>query len=410
MIKLFRYVIILCAIPVLAISSNAFAQTCAAGKTSVQILGSAGPFITPDRASSSYLLWVGGKAKMLVDMGGGAYLRFGQSKAKLSDLAMVGISHLHPDHVSDLPALLWLSHRMRKNPLPIFGPSAGKGVPSPRGIDYAPEFSTFLSRLFDPKTGAFMVMGGTLGTKKRNGVRLDVGVIDVLKSEPSAVFEGQGLKVTAIGIPHANMPTLAYRVETSDGSVVFSSDQTGTCFYAPEFSTFLSRQFDPKTGAFMVMGGTLGTKKRNGVRLDVGVIDVLKSEPSAVFEGQGLKVTAIGIPHANMPTLAYRVETSDGSVVFSSDQTGTNPKFIDFAKNANVLIMHMQTPVGAKNVLHAAPAVVGRVAQAAQVGRLIVSHIGPKGAKLKAAIAEVKKTYKGPVTIGADLQCTPVAG
>ena len=64
---------------------------------------------------------------MLVDMGGGAYLRFGQSGAKLSDLALIAISHLHPDHVSDLPALLWLSRQVRKEPLPIVGPSAGQG-------------------------------------------------------------------------------------------------------------------------------------------------------------------------------------------------------------------------------------------------------------------------------------------
>jgi len=42
-------------------------------------------------------------------MGGGAFLRFGQAQAKLSDLSLIAISHLHPDHVSDLPALLWLS-------------------------------------------------------------------------------------------------------------------------------------------------------------------------------------------------------------------------------------------------------------------------------------------------------------
>lgn len=59
-----------------------------------------------DRASTSYLLWVGNEAKVLIDMGGGAFLRFGQSGANLRDLTVVGISHLHPDHVSDLPALL----------------------------------------------------------------------------------------------------------------------------------------------------------------------------------------------------------------------------------------------------------------------------------------------------------------
>ena len=314
MINLFRNAIIISSIFLLGFMSQASAQTCAPGKTTVQILGSAGPFPTPDRASASYLLWEGGKAKMLVDIGGGAYFRFGQSEAKLSDLAMVGISHLHPDHVADLPALLWLSHAMRKKPLPIFGPNAGKGVPSARGFDYAPDFPEFLSRLFDSKKGAFMVMGGTLGTQKRNGVLLDIGVIDVLKSEPSAVFEGEGIKVTALGIPHANMPTLA-----------------------------------------------------------------------------------------------YRVETADGSVVFSSDQNGTNQNFAEFAKSADILVMHMQIPVGAKHPLHAAPEVIGRIAQKAGARQLILSHIGTSGAELEASIAEIQTLYNGKVTLGADLQCTPIS-
>jgi ribonuclease BN (tRNA processing enzyme) len=82
---------------VLAIPSGASAQSCAAGPLTVQILGSGGPAINRDRASASYLLWVGGQAKLLIDMGGGAYPRFGQSLAKTSDLALVAISHLHPD-------------------------------------------------------------------------------------------------------------------------------------------------------------------------------------------------------------------------------------------------------------------------------------------------------------------------
>lgn len=296
---------------VLGASSGASGQSCAPGPVTVQILGSGGPAINPERASTSYLLWVGGQARMLIDMGGGAYLRFGQSQAKLSDLALVAISHLHPDHVSDLPALLWLSHLVRKEPLPIVGPSAGKKVAGPAGNDVAPDFSEFLARLFDDKNGAFQVMGGTLG--------------------------GNG----------------------------------------------------------------------NGVHLNVSVVDVLRAEPSTVFDEQGLKVTALGIPHANMPTLAYRVETRDGSIVFSSDQNGTNPKFVDFAKNANVLIMHLAIAAGATSPLHAAPAVVGRIAQEAGVGRLIVSHIGLYD--LAAAIAELKTSYTGPLIIGADLQCTPIA-
>jgi ribonuclease BN (tRNA processing enzyme) len=290
---------------ILFIPSSALAQSCAGNPVAVQILGSGGPRVNTDRASSSYVLWIGAQAKILVDIGGGAFLRFGQAQAKLSDLSLVAISHLHPDHVSDLPALLWLSHQARKDPLPIAGPS---------GNEVAPSFSTFLSRLFDEKTGAFQVLGPTLGAT-------------------------QG-------------------------------------------------------------------ERGGGVRLDVGVIDVTKAEPSIVFDRQGVTVTALGIPHGDIPTLAYRVQTRDVSVVFSSDQTGTNKRFVEFAKGANVLVMHLNIAAGAISPSHASPAVVGRVAQDAGVGRLIVSHISQFD--LDAAIAELKKFYTGPLTVGADLQCTSV--
>jgi ribonuclease BN (tRNA processing enzyme) len=86
---------------------------------------------------------------------------------------------------------------------------------------------------------------------------------------------------------------------------------------------------------------------------------------------------------------------------------GTDPKFVEFAKGANVLIMHLALAAGVKNnPLHAAPDVVGRIAQQASIGRLIVSHIGVFD--LDAALADLKATYTGPLTVGADLQCTPV--
>lgn len=298
----------ICLLALLSISlnvSSVSAQSCAGNPVAVQVLGSGGPILDPSRASSSYLLWIGNQAKVLVDMGGGAYLRFAQAKAKLSDLSLLAVSHLDPDHIAGLPALLWLSNRSRTEPLPTVGPS---------GNNVAPNYSTFLYRLFDEKNGAFQTMGSTLG---------------------------------------------------------------GTQAYAAQ-----------------------------GVRLDVSVVDATKAEPSTVYDHAGMTVTALGISHGDLPTLAYRVQTHEVSVVFSSDQTGTNPEFVKFAKGANVLIMHLTIGAGAKNPVHAAPDVVGRIAQEAKIGRLIVSHIGP--IDLDAAVAELKKYYTGPLTVGADLQCTQV--
>jgi ribonuclease BN (tRNA processing enzyme) len=285
--------------------SNASAQSCAGNPVAVQILGSGGPLLDPSRASSGYLLWIGNQAKVLVDMGGGAYFRFAQTQAKLSDLSLLAVSHLDPDHIAGLPALLWLSNRSRAEPLATVGPS---------GNSLAPDYSTFLYRLFDEKNGVFQTMGSALG---------------------------------------------------------------GTQRYAAQ-----------------------------SVRLDASVVDATKAEPSTVYDRAGITVTALGIPHGDLPTLAYRVQTRGKSVVFSSDQTGTNPEFVKFAKGADLLLMHLTIGAGAKNPVHAAPDVVGRIAQEANVGRLIVSHIGP--IDLDAAIAELKKVYTGPLTVGADLQCTQV--
>jgi len=288
----------------LAITSHAAAQTCTGNPVAIQILGSGGPGINPDRASAGYLLWVGSQAKILVDLGGGGFLRFGQSRAKLSDLAMVGITHLHPDHTSDIAALMWGSNRAREAALPVFGPS-GNGA--------APDVKTFLNRMFDAKTGSYQVLGPVLGAEQAG----------------------------------ADRPVL-----------------------------------------------------------DVSVVDATKDEPTKVYDRDGITVTATRIPHT-LPAIAYRVETGGVSVVFSSDQNGTNPKFVDFAKNADLLLMHMA--IAAKsppNPGHAAPVTVGRIAQQAGVKRLVVSHIGQFN--LDEAVAELKTSYSGPLTVGADLQCTQV--
>lgn len=143
-----------------------------------------------------------------------------------------------------------------------------------------------------------------------------------------------------------------------------------------------------------------------GVRLEIGVFDLTKKTASKVLEQEGLTVTAQGIPHGNVPTLAYRVESRGRSIVFSSDQNDTDPAFVEFAKGADVLVMHLAIGAGTSSRLHASPSVVGQVARDTEAKRLIVSHIGPF--PLPAAMAELQKVYTGPVTAATDLQCTAV--
>ena len=119
-----------CSALVLALAAAAPAavaaqSACAGEPLAVQVLGSGGPTAGGTRASAGYLVWRAGRAVVMVDAGGGTFLRFGEAGARLDDLSLLAISHLHPDHVADLPALLWLSEMGRQRPLPIAGPSGG---------------------------------------------------------------------------------------------------------------------------------------------------------------------------------------------------------------------------------------------------------------------------------------------
>ncbi len=143
-------------------------QNCGEAALALQVLGSGGPFPRDGRASSSYLLWVNGRARVMVDAGGGAFVRFGEAGARIEDLRLLGISHFHPDHSSDLPAILWVSNNFRSAPLPFIGPSRD---------DVFPGAAHFVSRLFDGTSGAFPILSGTVGGDGR-GFPLVVTEVD----------------------------------------------------------------------------------------------------------------------------------------------------------------------------------------------------------------------------------------
>jgi hypothetical protein len=51
------------------------AENCGGEGVAVQVLGSGGPELQAKRASSSYLVWQDGQARVLIDAGGGSGLR-----------------------------------------------------------------------------------------------------------------------------------------------------------------------------------------------------------------------------------------------------------------------------------------------------------------------------------------------
>jgi ribonuclease BN (tRNA processing enzyme) len=194
-------------------------ETCGHEGVQVQVLGSGGPELRDKRASSSYLIWLDGKARVLVDAGSGAALRFGESGARVSDLDVVLLSHLHVDHSADLPALVkssWFEDR--RAALPIYGPSGNKFMPSTVG---------FVRTLFDPMRGAYRYLGEFISPLGKNTYKLRPYNVALKGVSAKAIFSNERLSVYATPVIHAQVPALAWRIEVNGKRITFSGDTNG---------------------------------------------------------------------------------------------------------------------------------------------------------------------------------------
>ena len=182
----------------------------------LQVLGSGGPEMGDKRASSAYIVWVDGKSKVLIDFGGGASLRFEEVNAKISDLDVILLTHLHVDHTADIPALLKSAFFTRASgKLHIYGPEENNFMPSTED---------FIERLFEDDKGAWQYLGDHLD----GSARLQLKAHDVDDSRKVVTIYKQGdISIEAVSVHHGPIPAVAYRVNVGNKSITFSGDMNG---------------------------------------------------------------------------------------------------------------------------------------------------------------------------------------
>lgn len=192
---------------------------CRSAQVAVQVLGSGGPIADDARSASAYLVWHRGRARVLIDAGGGSFLRYGEAGARIEDLDLIALTHLHTDHAADLPALLkggYFSERTR--PLTIVGPDGG---------DHYPGIEAFVQALFDARQGAFRYLYGFLDGG--DGLfPLQVREVAAGSDEARTVFSDDELRVEAVGVHHGPVPALGYLVTLAGKRIAFSGDQNAS--------------------------------------------------------------------------------------------------------------------------------------------------------------------------------------
>jgi ribonuclease BN (tRNA processing enzyme) len=233
--------------------------------------------------------------------------------------------------------------------------------------------------------------------------------------------EGSLEKLTAAGVSVADLEALA--IGRAD------SDHTG------DLAVLLERAATERDRPLQIFGPDAGgafsqlvdTARPDGASaFDVGLVPWRGLNSTWTIDTDA-QVDAMNVPHGSWrdpsdQSVAYRVRVGDTTLVFGGDQNGTLGAFLDFADDAELLVMHLALSEQAEEALgefHAWPSIVARVARQAAVDRLLVGQIvdAPmnhptrssfSGSVLPKSVREMQFTYSGPIDVASDLLCIPL--
>lgn len=198
----------------------------------------------------------------------------------------------------------------------------------------------------------------------------------------------------------------------------------------------LSRMLDDLTRTYAPIENASHVRGRFADTVNAHDLPLMDS-PTVVFEDENIRVLAMRVDHfRSSPGLpeypeephayAFRIETASRTFVFSGD-TGPSEGLTELARNADVLVTEVVVPdaigaalrrlpgmseEGAEAIVegmrrnHLTPAEIGRIAAAARVRSVVITHQvpGPKDvASLDAYRDGIAPTYRGPVSIARDL-------
>jgi ribonuclease BN (tRNA processing enzyme) len=146
-------------------------------------------------------------------------------------------------------------------------------------------------------------------------------------------------------------------------------------------------------------------------------------EEGTVYQDENIKVSAFLVEHYGAkPAYGFRFETPDKVIVFSGD-TSRSENLIRHAQGADFLVHEIVNEEGVNELVnridpgneglkdhiikaHTPTTEVGKIAAAAQVKTLVLSHFVPAGGpydKDELWLGDVQKDFKEPIVVGRDL-------
>jgi ribonuclease Z len=307
------------------------AEPLSAGEIRVTILGSGDPFVKASQASASVLIEVGndGHDFFFFDLGSGALANFNGLRLPVTATTKVFLTHLHADHVGDMPTLLWsLAKGGRRDPVEVWGPA---GEYRPLGT------RAFTEHLEAAHAWDMESLDGHPGQSGARAITTEVPC-----DAPATVYERDGVTISSFPVIHILNGAVGYRLDYAGRSVVFSGD-TRPCHPlvdACDGADLLVHETFPSPGVFA---------KKAGVPEELAELVVNGSHTSPTMAGKvfaraGARMSVMWhfvVDHDTVGPAFREMRTQhDGPVAIAQDLT-----VFDITKDAVVARQAILDPV-----------------------------------------------------------------
>jgi len=188
----------------------------------IHVLGAGTPTPTPDRFGSSYVVDVAGE-QIMVDCGPAATYKMVKAGLWPTNIDYLFFTHHHFDHDVDYPCFLlcrWDQSIGKENDLQVFGPDLTERITHRILDENEGAFAhDWIARVnFPVSQQVYVNRGGVLPRKPPHVLAKDIG--------PGRVYSAADWEVSAAPAEHVQpyLDSLAYRIDSSEGSVVFTGD------------------------------------------------------------------------------------------------------------------------------------------------------------------------------------------
>lgn len=308
--------------PVVGSPGTALAPTLASGgeqvgpgEIRVTILGSGDPFVRPSQASASVLVEVGNAAKDLFffDLGSGALKNFTGLRLPVTATTKVFLSHLHADHVGDMPTLLYsMAKAGRRDPVEVWGPA---------GATEALGTQAYTATLLDAHAWDYSSLRGHPGQSGAAAVATEVPF-----DRTEVVYQHDGVTITSFPVIHMQDGAVGYRLDYAGRSVVFSGD-TRPCRFlveAADGADLLIHETFPSPSVYAVKAGVPPAFAE-------AVVNGVHTSPvmaGKVFAAAGARMSVmwhLAVDHQTVGSAYREMRTAhDGPVTIAQDLTVFN--------------------------------------------------------------------------------------